>query len=348
MPILPIILMIVFFPLNSFLFLQKGFIDSQQAQAKTVDVEKSLAVGIVEGVETQKKLEPLKAQAVDNPEYQPVRKAGVRDLTVPAAHASVIIDADTGTILHYSEGRTHRQIASLTKLMTAILVMEKIPNLDELVTIDQESVLADGTKIGCPTSGNCISQRLKLGESISAESLLHAMLMNSANDSAIALGKHIAGTQSAFADIMNAKAKNLGLTDTHFCTPSGLDLDDEAAAAGCYSSAYDIARIAAYSLRFDTIWKIARTPSDLIVTSIDGKLKHTIINTDKYLTQKDSTLNLIGTKTGYTPMAGYSLLAIVNDPATKHRIITVVLDDPQRWQDIKTMVNWTFNSYTWQ
>ncbi len=348
MPILPIILMIVFFPLNSFLFLQKEFVGGKPVQAKTVEIEKSLSAGIVEGVETQKKPEILKAQAVDDPQYQPVRKEGVKDLAVPNAHASVVIDADTGTILHYSDGKDHRQIASLTKLMTAILAMEKISNLEEAVTIDQESVYADGTKIGCMTSGNCTTRRLEIGEKISANGLLHAMLMNSANDSAIALGKHMAGTQNAFADIMNAKASALGLTDTHFCTPSGLDLDDEAAAVGCYSSAYDIARIAAYSLRYKTIWEIARTPSDLTVTSIDGKIKHTIVNTDKYLTQKDSALNLIGTKTGYTPMAGYSLLAVVADPATKHRIVAVVLDDSQRWQDIKTMVNWTFNSYTWQ
>jgi D-alanyl-D-alanine carboxypeptidase len=143
---------------------------------------------------------------------------------------------------------------------------------------------------------------------------------------------------------MNKKAKELGLSDTNFCTASGLDLDDEVAAAGCYSSAYDIARIAAYSLRYDTIWKIARMPNNSIVTSADGKIQHTILNTDQLL---DQMPNIIGAKTGFTPLAGYSLLMVVSDPSTKHKIIGVVLDDPQRWQDIKTMVNWTFNSYSW-
>ncbi|MDD5396512.1 MAG: hypothetical protein PHW24_00440 [Candidatus Moranbacteria bacterium] len=337
------ILMIVLFPLNSFLFLRENLAAPNQVQADVVSNEKSIQ-GLVAGVET-KKIETLKAQATDDPQYQPVRKSGIKDLVVPGAHASVIIDADTGTILHYSEGRTHRQIASLTKLMTAILVMEKIPNLDEAVTIDEEPVYADGTKVGCPRSGYCISQRLKVGEEISARSLLQAMLMNSANDSAIALGKHIAGTQDAFVDVMNAKAKELGLNDTHFCTASGLDLDDESAAAGCYSSAYDIARIAAYSLRYDTIWKIARQPSNTIVTSIDGKLQHTILNTDQLL---DQMPNIIGSKTGFTPMAGYSLVMTVADPTKKHRIVAVVLDDNTRWADIKTMANWAFSSYTWQ
>jgi D-alanyl-D-alanine carboxypeptidase len=336
------ILMIVLFPLNSFLFLRENLAGPNQVQADVVSNEKSIQ-GLVAGAET-KKIETLKAQATDNPQYQPIRKDGIKDLVVPGAHASVIIDADTGTLLQYQGGRDHRQIASLTKLMTAILVMEKVKNLDEDVTIDEEPVYADGTKVGCPRSGYCISPRLEVGEKISARSLLQAMLMNSANDSAIALGKHIAGTQDAFVDIMNTKAKELGLTDTHFCTASGLDLDDETAAAGCYSSAYDIARIAAYSLRFDTIWKIARQPNNTIVTSTDGKIQHVILQTDQLL---DKMPNMLGSKTGYTPLAGYSLMMAVVDPSTKHRIIAVILDDNNRWTDIKTMVSWAFNSYTW-
>lgn len=273
--------------------------------------------GLVQGVETEKKPETiklLKAQAVDDPQYQPVRKEGVSDLVLSSAHASVVIDGDTGTILHYNEGRTQRQIASLTK-------------------------------IGCPRSGYCISPRLKLGEKISVKSLLQAMLMNSANDAALALGKHISGTEEEFADLMNKKAKELGLVDTKFCTASGLDLDDEKAAAKCYSSAYDIARIAAYSLRYDTIWKMFRMPNNSIVTSLDGKIEHTILNTDLAL---DQIPNVHGGKTGFTPMAGYSLLMAVSDPSTKHRIIVVVLDDPQRWQDIRTAINWTLESYMWR
>jgi len=339
------ILMIVFFPLNSFLLFHESLISSNQVHADGTVSEKSIQ-SIVKVADIQKKPEPPKpkAQAVDNPEYQPKRKDGVKDLVVPGAHASVIIDADTGTILHYAEGRTQRQIASLTKLMTAVLTMENVKNLDEEVTIDEEPVYAEGTKIGCPRSGYCISPRLRVGEKITVRSLLTAMLMNSANDAAIALGKHMAGSQDAFADIMNKKAKDLGLADTHFCTPSGLDLNDESAAAGCYSSAYDIARIAAYSLRYDTIWKIARMPSNSIITSADGKIQHTILNTDQLL---DQMPNIVGAKTGFTPMAGYSLLTVVADPSNKHRIIGVVLDDSTRWQDIRTMVDWTFKSYNW-
>jgi D-alanyl-D-alanine carboxypeptidase len=339
------ILMILFFPLNSFLLFHESLVGGQQVQAESPVHEKSLQ-GEVKGAEIKKKIEQPKpkAQAMDNPQFQPARKSDARDLVIPNAHASVVIDADTGTILHYNEGRTQRQIASLTKIMTAVLVMENSKNLDEEATVDEEAVYAEGTKVGCPRSGYCISTRLKVGEKITVRSLLTAMLMNSANDSAIALSKHIAGTQENFTALMNKKAADLGLVDTHFCTASGLDLDDESAAVGCYSSAYDVARIAAYSLRYDTIWKIARMPSNSIITSADGKIQHTILNTDQLL---DQLPNIVGAKTGFTPMAGYSLLTIVSDPTTKHRIVGVVLDDSTRWQDIKTMVDWTFKSYNW-
>lgn len=338
------ILMIILFPLNSFLLMQEGLSGEKQVQADVLTDMQNIQ-GSVKGAESSRpeEIPKPKAQAIDNPEYQPVRKDGIKDLVIPGAHASVIIDADTGTILHYNDGRTERQIASLTKLMTAILVMEKIKNLDEEVVIDEEPVYVEGTKVGCPRSGYCNSQRLKIGEKISVRSLLQAMLMNSANDAAIALGKHISGSQDAFADLMNKKAKDLGLTDTHFCTPSGLE--PEGRESQCYSSAYDIARIAAYSLRYDTIWKIFRLPNNSTVTSIDGKTVHTILNTDQVL---DQVPNIIGGKTGFTPLAGYSLLMANYDPSMKHRIISVVLDDITRWQDIKTMISWAFGSYMWR
>ncbi|KKP26480.1 MAG: Serine-type D-Ala-D-Ala carboxypeptidase [Candidatus Woesebacteria bacterium GW2011_GWD1_31_12] len=146
-----IILMTVFFPLNSLLFLQEGFASEKLVQADEQVAEKSID-SLAEVVPQVQKQEIIKAQAVDVPEYQPIRKNGVRDLVVPGAHASVIIDADSGTIMHYNDGRSQRQIASLTKIMTAVLVMEKVKDLDEIVTIDEEAIYAEGTKIGASSS----------------------------------------------------------------------------------------------------------------------------------------------------------------------------------------------------
>ena len=98
-------------------------------------------------------------------------------------------------------------------------------------------------------------------------------------------------------------------------------------------------------MRYEKIWKIFRQPNNTTITSIDGKTVHTILNTDLAL---DDVPNVLGGKTGFTPMAGYSLLMGVSDPSTKHRIVAVLLNDPHRWQDLKTAISWTFNSYNWK
>lgn len=272
----------------------------------------------------------------------PVRNEGITDLAVPNAHSSLVLDVGTGTILHYDNGREHRPIASLTKLMTAVLVMEKIKDLSEETIIDSDAVYAEGTKIGCPRSGYCISPRLKVGEKISVMNLLKAMLMNSANDAAIALAKHVSGTEEKFVELMNKKAQAMGLEDTHFCTSSGLEIEGKE--SECYSSAYDISRIAAYSMKYDLVWEIFRLPNNTTVYSADGTCSHQIINTDLVL---DQIPNCLGGKTGFTPMAGHSLLLAASDATGKHKIIAVVLDDPYRWQDVRKMVDWAFRAYAW-
>ncbi len=291
----------------------------------------------------EKKPERILAQAVDNPEYQVTRNEELGNLVIPNAHAFVVVDADSGQVLAGSHETDQRQIASLTKMMTAVLAMEKIKNLDEPVEISEEEVYIEGTKIGCPRSGYCVSPRLKVGEEVTARDLLQAMLINSANDAAVAIGKHIAGSQEAFSDLMNQKAEQMGLTNTHFCTPSGLEPDGRE--SECYSSASDIARIAAYSMRYDLIWELFCSPNNSEIKSCDGQISHMLINTDIGL---NDIPNVMGAKTGFTPAAGYSLLLGVSDPTHLHRIVVVILDDPYRWQDIRTAIDWTFKAYSWE
>jgi len=333
------IAMLVVYPLN-FLLLFSGALPSDNAVA---EIKKEESQGEVRGAEkTKPEVMMQNAMPIAAP-VQPIKKKGVGDWTVPNAHASIVIDVESGNILHYDNGKERRQIASLTKMMTAILVMERINNLNEEVLIDEESIHVDGTKIGCPRSGYCITQRLRVGERITAMNLLKAMLMNSANDAANALGKHIGGSQEGFVAIMNEKAKEIGLSDTNFCTPSGLEA--EGRESECYSSAYDIARIGAYATKFDLIWQIFHLPNHTMITSVDGKYSHDILNTGAAI---DQIPNYLGGKTGFTPLAGYSLLTGVSDDTKKHKIIAVVLDDPQRWIDMKALVGWVFQSYEWK
>jgi D-alanyl-D-alanine carboxypeptidase len=252
------------------------------------------------------------------------------------------MDAESGIVLQEKNAHEERQIASLTKLMTAILVVERTANVDEPVTIDEEMITADGTRVGCPRSGFCNGVRLHVGEQLSVRDLLKAMLMNSANDAAQSLAKHTAGSMEAFVGLMNARAGALGLQNTHFCTPSGLEPDGHE--SSCYSSAFDVARIASQALKYDIIWELARTPGTTI-TSRDGKYVHDIFNTDVLLGEDAS---LIGTKTGFTPLAGYSLLAISYDPDRQHKVVSVVLNDTERWSSVKKMFAWAFQSHYWR
>jgi D-alanyl-D-alanine carboxypeptidase len=275
-------------------------------------------------------------------DYQPVRKDDSADLHIVNAHSALVLDVDSGTILHYQNGKEIRQIASLTKMMTAVLVMENVSDLDESVTIDEDSRYVDGTRVGCPRSGYCIGTQLQIGEKISVRSLLKATLMNSANDAATALGKHVAGSVEGFVDMMNERARELGLTDSNFCTPSGLETFG--AEETCYSTAYDIARIVAHSMKYEVIWDILKISEDTVY-SADGNYSHDLRSTNKILGTMPSCM---GAKTGFTPLAGQSLVMGIEDEKTGRRIVAVLLDDPYRWTDVREMANWTFDSYEWK
>lgn len=271
----------------------------------------------------------------------PQRKDDYGDIKIWAG-SSVVLDADSGTILAYENGRKQIQIASLTKIMTAILTVENVENLDETATITRDALQVDGTTVGCPTSVFCNSNRMFVGEKLSVRNLLKAMLLNSANDAATALAIHISKTPESFVKMMNEKAKSLGLKDTNFCTPSGLEIDGKE--SECYSSSYDIARIAAYSLKYNLIWDIMRIEEDQIYTT-DGKYMHQLKNTDMLLSEMP---NCLGGKTGFTPLAGKSLLTVAADPTGEHKIVSVILNDENRWEDMKKLVDWTFANYEWK
>lgn len=286
----------------------------------------------------------LSEQRVSSSEFRPLKREGVGTYAVPTAHASILLDADTETVLFESSADERRSVASITKLFTALLVVETLNNLDEPVTITEEAINdAEGTRVGCPRSGYCISERLQIGEKISLRSLLKAALMNSANDAAIALAVHVDGSQEKFVARMNERARELGMENSHFCTASGLELDGRE--EECYSSARDIAKVAVEALKYDVLWTIMRTEKTTI-TSVDGQYVHEVFNTNQLLGQYP---NLIGTKTGFTPRSGYSLLAVADDPANrKHRLIAVVLDDAYRWESIQDMFAWGFGSFEWR
>lgn len=274
----------------------------------------------------------------------PVRKAGAGE-TYTRAHYAVALDVDSDTILFYQNGQKRTQVASLTKIMTAVLAVDKISDLSAPVTITAEAVNVPGTRVGCPGTGYCTGETLKIGEKVRANDLLKAALMNSTNDAATALGIHVSGTEDKFAELMNKKSAELGLKDTHFCRPSGLEYDGRE--SECYSTAYDMARLVAYSVKnpkYKVIWEYFRIPQADFY-SVDGKFLHHIGNTNKLL---ESMPGCLGAKTGFTPLAGQSLFMASVDSAGKNPVVMVLLDDPYRFDDARALTDWIYTSYDWQ
>jgi D-alanyl-D-alanine carboxypeptidase len=277
--------------------------------------------------------------------YQPVKKPLFVDLTIENAHAGIILDADSQTILWEKNATEQRSIASITKLVTAMIVIDRIQDLDEIVVIPQEVMMIEGTKVGCPTSVICTGNRFEVGEKVRIRDLLYATLLPSANDAATVLAIHIAGSEDAFAGLMNARLKEIGITRSHFCRPSGLELDENEEM--CYSTAYDIARVIAHLLeydKYDVLWDIMRTKEHTF-TSLDGMIEHELDNTNRLVGEMPQ---LVGAKTGFTPRAGYCLALVTEDETKQHQVISVVLDDYHRFTDVEMMSQWAFDNYMWQ
>lgn len=298
--------------------------------------------------EKEKKLQAVLAKKNDivtQPIYQPVKKDGYQELVVDGAHAAIVFDAESGTILWGKNATEKRSVASITKLVTAMVAIDRIQDLDDVVVIPEDVISIEGTTVGCLTSVICTGERFHAGEKVRVRDLLKAMLIFSANDAATILGIHIAGSEEDFAKLMNARMKELGAGNTNFCRPSGLELDENEDA--CYSSAYDIARVLAHLRqykKYDVLWEIMRT-EETIFTNVEGTIEHELKNTNRLIGKID---NLVGAKTGFTPRAGYCLALASTDDSGKHTVISVVLDDYNRFIDVEMMSQWAFDNYVWQ
>jgi len=234
------------------------------------------------------------------------------------AGAAIVIDMDSGRVLYEKDGYTPRKMASTTKIMTAIVALER-GNLEDVVTVSERAAGIWGSRIG-----------LKKGQKIKLIDLLYGLMLNSGNDAAIAIAEHIGGTVEKFADMMNEKAYELGAINTHFITPHGLDVE------GHYTTPYDLAVITAYALKNPTFSKIVGT----IQTTISYRSLH---NTNEMLGIYPGA---DGVKTGYTGKAGRCL--VTSATRNNWRIISVVLNCPSRnarAQSSKAILDYAFNNY---
>ena len=233
-----------------------------------------------------------------------------------SAKCAYVMDAVSGRVLFERNSTQQSLIASTTKIMTALIVCEQCNVLDRM-RIPKEAVGIEGS-----------SMYLKEGEVLTLQELLYGLMLCSGNDAAVALAIYCGGTVEGFAELMNDKARNLGMTGTHFVNPNGLD------SPGHYSTARDLAVLAAYAMENPIF---ARTVSAKQVKA-----------GERYLTNHNKLLWRVegadGVKTGYTKAAGRILVS----SATREgrRIIAVTIDDPCDWQDHEALLEEGFSRFT--
>ena len=251
------------------------------------------------------------------------------ELNIPAK-AAVLMDAATGTVLYEQNAHTALPPASVTKIMTMLLIMEAIDSgrigWEDTVTASESAAAKGGSQI-----------YLKVGETMPVSTLLKSVAVSSANDAACALAEHIAGSESAFVDMMNTRAKELGMENTHFVNCTGLD--DEESAKEHKTSAYDIALMSRQLLlhhpdikKYTTIW---------MDTIRDGSFG--LSNTNKLVRFYQGATGL---KTGYTSLAGFCLSASAQRDGME--LIAVVLGcdtSAVRFAACKSMLDHGFAAY---
>ena len=248
------------------------------------------------------------------------------------AESGIVIDADTGTVLWGQNIHNQYFPASITKIMTALIVIEKC-SLDETVTFSHNAVF--NVEAGSSNAG------INEGDKLSVKDCLYALLLKSANESANALAEHVAGSTEAFADMMNAKAKELGCTDTHFANPSGLNNPEH------YTSTYDMALIARAAFLNPTFEEIDSTTYYKLPPNSINPEGLTIYPGHKML--KKSTPyyypGIVGGKTGYTTLAGNTLVTCARKNGLK--LIAVILkgSTPQYWTDTKNLLDFGFENF---
>ncbi|NLH01762.1 MAG: D-alanyl-D-alanine carboxypeptidase, partial [Clostridiales bacterium] len=234
------------------------------------------------------------------------------------AGAAILVHADTGKVLFSKNADSRMLIASTTKIMTALVVLENC-SPDEQVKILPEYTKIEGS-----------SMYLKPGETYTVRDLLYGMLLASGNDAATALACHCGGSIEGFAEMMNKKAAELGPCNSSFRNPHGLDAD------GHYSSAEDLAIITCEAMKNDLFAKIVSTKTYTVGDQ-------TYMNHNKLLWNYEGTL---GVKTGYTMAAGRSLVSCAERNGL--RLVCVTLSDPNDWNDHKALYDWGFENYEYK
>lgn len=237
------------------------------------------------------------------------------------AEACALIEASTGRVLYQQQGDVSLPMASTTKVMTALVVLERA-ELSDVVEIPKAASGIEGTSI-----------YLETGEKLTVEQLLYGLLMKSGNDAATALAIYVGGSVEGFVEMMNDKATDLGLSGTHFQNPHGLPAD------GHVTTALDLSRIMANALRIPKFREILATPK--IQIPWDGHPWNRVLTSKNQLLS--SMEGCLGGKTGYTKAAGRCLVEACERDGME--LISVVLNCPDWWNQTEDLLEYGFAEY---
>lgn len=250
------------------------------------------------------------------------------------ALSAVLMDGDSGRVLYEKSGDVPRPNASTTKVMTCILALENGSG-DDYVRISANAASQPEVQLG-----------LSEGEQYYLEDLLYSLMLQSHNDSAVAIAECIGGSVEAFSSMMNTKAKEIGCKNTHFITPNGLDAEDSEGTH--HTTAEDLALIMRYAVQSDTFRRITQT-EEYSFTDLSGKRRFTVHNTNALLHMTDGVLS---GKTGYTGDAGYCYVCACQKD---DRIFIVSLlgagwpgHRTYKWQDTLKLLDYGNNNYTYK
>jgi D-alanyl-D-alanine carboxypeptidase (penicillin-binding protein 5/6) len=238
-----------------------------------------------------------------------------------SAASAILIDATTRYILYAKNEHQRRSPASTTKIMTTIVALET-GNLSDIVTVSQRAASVGGSSLW-----------LKTGDKVTLETLIRGVLIRSGNDGSVAIAEHISGSQQEFVKLMNLRAKQLGALNTKFRNTHGLTQ------TGHYSTAYDLAFITKYALRFSLFAEAVSTKTDTF-ERINREWSQSISNTNKLLWSLEGA---DGVKTGTTSDAGYCLVASATRDG--RQLISVVLHSNNRWRDSAVLLEYGFSEF---
>jgi D-alanyl-D-alanine carboxypeptidase (penicillin-binding protein 5/6) len=234
------------------------------------------------------------------------------------AHSILLKELRSGRILFEHEVEKRLSPASLTKIMSALIIIEK-SRLDELATVSKNAARAPKTHL-----------RLKVGEVFRLGDLLKAMMMVSANDACLAAVEHVGGDEAQFVKLMNAKASTLGLSDTHFSNGCGFDGPDH------YSTAEDLAKLSEVAMRNAVFREVVKEERE-IITPVSGYRAYVLHNTNRLLGRIPG---VEGVKTGFTSKAGRCLIAKVSHNGND--LLLVILNSNRRWNTAKSLIDYGF------